>query len=172
MVKFGIAAETVRASEEYKTFIEEISTDLLEKDPSDMSNKKYVLNAELWLRNQLSAFAEKQENYDFIIEAYFHIVSKILETQGDLKRKREKYRKYVYFDSINNIFIGKSKNNLQLIIEIYEKLNLLLSQDYNFLHQFAKGYLNKAQSLESNVDKNERYKNFESAYKKSSWQSP
>ena len=166
MVKFGIAAETVLASKEYEIFIEEISTDLLEKDPSDMSNKKYVLNAELWLRNQLSAFAEKQENYDFIIEAYFHIVSKILETQGDLKREREKYRKYIYFDSINNIFVGKSKNNLQLIIEIYEKLNSLLSQDYNFLHQFAKGYLNKAQFLKANSNKNERYKNFESAYKK------
>lgn len=53
-----------------------------------------------------------------------------------------------------------------MLVSDYEKLNSLLSQDYNFLHQFAKGYLNKAQSLEADGNKNERYKNFESAYKK------
>lgn len=163
IVKFDIMHEIVNAMARFPQFIEEIKTDLLEKDAADPSNKKFVLNAELWLRNQLSDYASSQKNYVLISNAYYNIVSCIIQTGGDEKRIREKYRKYIYFDSINNIFIRKNKNNLPLIITIYDMLNSRLSQDYNFVHQFAKGYLNLAASQ---IDESTRYDNFKNAYKK------
>ena len=141
-VKFGIEQECCIINLKYPKFVEELETVLIEKDSDYLSNYKYILNAKLWLQSELTFFANKKENYEIIQEAYFYIVEKIMQFNGNLSlSSRESYREYILFDSINSIFINRHKENYPLILSIYEKLDSILSNDYQFLHQYAKGLL-------------------------------
>lgn len=139
--KYDIASECVDLNLKYKEMVEEISTVLVEKDAENLSNYKYVLNAKFWLQNELVKFAENTENYGLICDAYWYLVERIIKLNGAYSQKsRESYREYILFDSINSIFVNSRKENLPLVVQIYERLNLLLSEDYQFQHQYAKGF--------------------------------
>lgn len=141
-VKFGIERECYLISIKYPEIIEEIETVLIEKDANNLSNYKYILNAKLWLQNELTQFASNVDNHETIRDAYLFLVEKILQLKGNSnKNSRESYREYILFDSINTIFVNKHTENLFLIISIYDRLNQKLSNDYQFLHQYAKGLL-------------------------------
>ena len=139
-VKFSIEKECYLINTRLPEVMEEIETVLIEKDSEELSNYKYILNAKIWLQNELTNFAKNKENYTIIQDAYLYIVERIMNEKGDnLLNSRENYREYILFDSINNIFVNRHKENLPLILSIYEKLNTKLSNDYQFLHQFSKG---------------------------------
>ena len=139
-VRYDIAAECVDLNLKYKEMIEEISTVLVEKDANNLSNYKYVLNAKFWLQNELAKFAANTENYGLICDAYRYLVDRIIKLNGAYTpQSRESYREYILFDSINSIFVYSRKENLPLVIKIYEQLNSVLSEDYQFQHQYAKG---------------------------------
>jgi len=140
-IRFGIEMECSAICCRYPKIIEEIETILIEKDASDLSNYKYILNAKLWLQNELINFACDESNHDTIIEAYQYIVQKILSLNNGFLGGRETYREYILFDSINNIFDNGYMDNLSLILNIYNKLDKDLASDYQFLHQYAKGLL-------------------------------
>lgn len=155
-VKFGIERECYLISTKYPEVIEEIETVLIEKDANNLSNYKYILNAKLWLQNELTQFASNVDNHETIRDAYLFLVEKILQLKGNSnKNSRESYREYILFDSINTIFVNTHKENLFLIISIYDRLNQKLSDDYQFLHQYAKGllmlYLNTS-NANQNID--------------------
>ncbi|WP_294017043.1 SIR2 family protein [uncultured Treponema sp.] len=156
-VKFGIERECYLLNSKYPEIIEEIETVLIEKDANNLSNYKYILNAKLWLQNELTQFANNVENHEMVREAYLYLVEKIMQLKGGLSmNSRESYREYILFDSINTIFVNKHKENLSLIISIYDKLNQKLSNDYQFLHQYAKGlimlYLNTSSNTKQNIE--------------------
>lgn len=140
-IRFGIEMECAAVCSRYPKVIEEIETILIEKDAVDLSNYKYILNAKVWLQTELINFASIESNHEIIIEAYQYIVQKILLLNNGFLSGRESYREYILFDSINNIFDNGQLDNLSLILNIYERLDKDLANDYQFLHQYAKGLL-------------------------------
>ena len=140
-IRFGIEMECAAICSRYPKVIEEIETVLIEKDAVDLSNYKYILNAKLWLQTELINFASNESNHEIIIEAYQYIVQKILSLNNGFLFGRETYREYILFDSINTIFDNGHLDNLSLILSIYERLDKDLANDYQFLHQYAKGLL-------------------------------
>lgn len=140
-IRFGIEMECAAICSRYPKVIEEIETILIEKDAVDLSNYKYILNAKVWLQTELINFASNEINHEIIIDAYQYIVQKILLLNNGFLAGRETYREYILFDSINNIFDNGHLDNLPLILNIYERLDKDLANDYQFLHQYAKGLL-------------------------------
>lgn len=140
-IRFGIEMECASVCKRYPKIIEEIETVLIEKDAVDLSNYKYILNAKVWLQNELIKFASVRTNHEIILEAYQHIVKRILLLNGGYLSSRETYREFILFDSINNIFDNGRYANLSLILEIYAVLHKDLANDYQFLHQYSKGLL-------------------------------
>ena len=127
------------------------STWQYEKSPDDNSPIKYVVNAEYWLCQQLSTYANKTENHKTIVEAYQYIINKILIQEGNPnlfdRNNNASYKSYIKFDVINNIFAAKridGNTGLELIRKIYKGLNDILSSDPNFEHQRSKCYIKSA----------------------------
>lgn len=127
---------------------------------SDNPPMKYIVNAEYWLSYQLGSFANSQENYTIIVEAYKYIIARILSQEGhpDLLygTKSTAYKDYILFDNINRIFKAYRQNGLFLIRSIYEGLNELLSVDPNYMHQRAKCYI-KSAFFEKDAEKKVEY---------------
>lgn len=125
--------------------IEDEGTWEFEKSNANNSPMKYVVNAEYWLYAQLDNVAKNKEGRKKVIEAYYYIVSKLIEHYGrpDLNSvmKYVPYKEYILFDNINQIFASQ---NTDLIRGIYEALNDLLATDPNYLHQRAKCYIRSA----------------------------
>ena len=159
-IRFGIEMECAAICSRYPKVIEEIETILIEKDAVDLSNYKYILNAKVWLQTELINFANNESNHEIIIEAYQYIVQKILFLNNGFLSGRETYREYILFDSINNIFDNGHLDNLSLILNIYKRLDKDLANDYQFLHQYAKGLLMLA---DKETSKNEIVKILEQA---------
>ena len=152
VVRFGLASEIIHFVCKYQYIIDEINSDLFERSPSDSSPVKYILNAKFWLHTELGQFARNPNNLNLVTSAYLSIINTIRhnETLKPYKKTREEYREFTLFDTINTIFFIPQKQNLQFIINLYEKLHSELATDYQFLHQFAKGYLMYSYSLNDN----------------------
>ena len=120
-----------------------------EKSTGDNSPLKYVLNAEYWLYEYLGQFANNEKNHEIIIDAYKHLIQRIIEQEGPLDlmspAREASYKNYILFDNINLIFRSGSRNGSVLIRVIYESLNDYLSVDPNYMHQRAKCYIKSAQ---------------------------
>ena len=54
---------------------------------------------------------------------------------------------------MNDIFLDKYHGSIKLIVNVYTKLHSLLANDFNFLHQNAKCYLNYARYLREKSEK-------------------
>ena len=140
-----------------------------EKSAGDNSPIKYVTNAEYWLYRHLEAFAKRDRNHTHITEAYRHIISRIIQHEGQpsllYNNKDASYKDYILFDNINKIFGASGCGGLALIRSIYDSLNDLLSVDPNYMHQRAKSYIKTACSTNNFEEKN---KHLERAYRDAS----
>ncbi len=151
LVSFNLEAAAVDLSRKYEQFIERIPTGLYERDASDPSGVKYVLNSKYWLRRELGQFAQQEKNHGMIADAYRHLIDCIRRlSPHDEHRQRRMYRAYIMFDVMNEIFFNRTQGNLKLMVTIYTHLHKRLAEDFNFIHQEAKCYLNFAYYTKSN----------------------
>lgn len=133
-----------------------------EKDFSDNSPSKYVLNAEYWLCACLEEYASDAKSHAVIVEAYRYIVSKLIQQFGAQSlslsyTNSSPYKDYILFDNINRIFYSHEYGGgLSLIRKIYEGLNEFLSTDPNYMHQRAKCYI-KSMLSERNTESKLEY---------------
>jgi len=160
LIMFGLETEAYYAVKKYSPFIEIIDTDLSEKSPSDLSGKKYVLNAKYWLYRQLGMISSEKTNYELVARAYVYIVEKILNKyKNNPSKQRRNYKSYILFDTINSIFLKEQYGQLPLIVFVYDKLHALLANDYNFLHQNAKCFLRYSQNRKNPTEKGDYLNN-------------
>lgn len=147
-VMFDIHNELELQKKISSPLIEIDATWSFERNVSNNSPYKYVLNAEFWLCRHLSMFARKPQNLSKIVSAYQYLIEKIIENdQGPnihSVNKKGTYKDYILFDNINRIFntgCSNSKESLMIVKSIYDGLNSLLSVDPNYMHQRAKCYI-------------------------------
>ena len=154
IINYSFDLEIAEAIKRYDPFIERVETDNYEKDATDLSRIKYVLNSRYWLRRELGNYARIEENYNKIGEAYQYIIKKVIEFSGhDEYRQKKVCRNFILFDVMNDIFLDKYHGNLKLIVYVYTTLQELLAKDFHFLHQKAKCYLNYAYFLKNKDEK-------------------
>lgn len=163
ILQFGFEEILGQTLKKYSPFIEKTNTFDFEKDEDDYSQYKYVLNSKYWLQRELGEFARRESNHEMILSAFYFIVERIIRiSRNDYYIYRKKVRDFIMFDILNDVFLDKHRGNLQLIMKVYEKLQILLSDDYNFLHQKAKCYMNCGYGIK---DKQEKEVYFENAKK-------
>ena len=143
IINYSLDFEMAMALKYYDPFIERIESNNYEKDATDLSRIKYILNSPYWLKRELGNYARNEENHYQIGEAYKYIIKQVIEFSGnsEYKRRRE-CRNLILFDIMNEIFLDKYYGNLKLIVHVYTVLQELLASDFHFLHQKAKCYLN------------------------------
>jgi len=160
IINFSFDVEIVEALKRYEPFIERIETDIHEKDASDLSRAKYVINSKYWLRRELGDYARKKENYQMVGDAYKYIINKVISFCGHNEYKQRKIcRNFILFDVMNDIFLDEFYGNIELIVYVYTVLHELLAKDFHFLHQNAKCYLNYSYFLTNNNDKSDYLNN-------------
>jgi hypothetical protein len=131
---YNIDKECYEQIKRTEPLIQEDYALLFERTIENTSEKKIVLNAKYWLYRYLGEFAHRQENYKIIIDAYIHIISKIIKTKRNAIRPIE----FIKFDVINEIFQTNYKGQASLAKAIYEGLNTLLADNPHYYHQRAK----------------------------------
>ena len=155
--ELDIVEETVLQRKRCEPLIDVESSWSFEKSAGDNSPIKYVVNAEYWLYRQLESFAKRDRNHSYITAAYRHIVSRIIQHEGQpsllYNNKDASYKDYILFDNINKIFSSSGRGGLMLIKSIYDGLNDLLSVDPNYMHQRAKSYIKISCSTSNRADK-------------------
>ncbi len=130
---------------ECSPLIEKLPTKGLERNHRDMSRVKVVLNSKYWIRTGLYKLANEKTGFDEIIRAYRYLIERLIDySKEDLNRRRNKYKKIIYFDTINDIFGGKDGGKRGLVAQIYSNLNDLLGTDYQYNHQRAKCLMRNA----------------------------
>lgn len=143
IINYGLDFEMAMALKYYDPFIERIETNNYEKDASDLSRIKYILNSPYWLKRELGDYARSEGNHYQIGEAYIYIIKQVIEFSGHNEYKRRRVcRNLILFDIMNEIFLDEYRGNLKLIVYVYTVLHELLANDFHFLHQKAKCYLN------------------------------
>ena len=165
ITKFRLQKEINTFCFKFPQFIDTVYTDLFEMSASDNSTIKYVLNAKYWLHSELASFAANSQNFPLIAEAYISIIRTIRENSPYATEfnDRELYREFTLFDTINNIFSLKYRKNLGFIIKLYDCLYSELATDYQYLHQFAKGYLMESYQV---IDESQKKLKLQSAMEK------
>lgn len=145
VVVLNIEKEFVEQKKKAAPLIDDEATWGFERSAAQNSPMKYVVNAEFWLYRQLDNMAGTKIGRDKIVRAYEYIIQKIIERYGKpslkFKTKNAKYKSYILFDNINQIF---AHNGRTLIEDIYKNLNPYLSEDPDYLHQRAKCYIRSA----------------------------
>lgn len=150
VTNFALDQEIAEAVKKYDPFIERVETFNYEKDASDLSSLKYVLNSKYWLRRELGRYAQNTDNYEIIADAYKYIIRKVMAAAGSNEhRKRKLCKSYIMFDVMNDIFLNEYGGSIKLIVHIYDQLHELLATDYNFLHQNAKCLVNYSHMLKT-----------------------
>lgn len=142
-VQFDFVSEVIAQVEHAHPMIEEELTFDFERDAEDNSSCKYVINAEYWLHLWLSHFATR-ENFIFISKAFSYIMKKIIDHNGvnsinNIKNKL--YKRYIWFDNINQLFDLLHDDKIMLIKVIYDDLDSLLYLEPSYNHQRAKAYV-------------------------------
>lgn len=99
-----------------------------------LSKLKLCSNAKIWTYRILRDTASKKRYKDLITSAFCHIISTYLAENADTKI----YGKFIKFDMINSFFKDASGGAGGLILEIYDKLESYLIEDWQFYHQRAK----------------------------------
>lgn len=141
--QFDFDKEIQQVVKDYPNLIQLEYTLNFEQSNEDLSQTKYVLNSQYWLRRILGEYAKKNENEPTIIDAYKHIVDIIfLMTKNNTKKRMRWLRSYIFYANINNIFVNKYKGDIKLHKAIYENLSSRLNTEPQFLHQYAKCLIN------------------------------
>ena len=150
-----IMSEILNANE---PMIEQIYTKTNEISNANRSFRKYILNSKYWLRNELAEYAKANDGYESIVQAYHYLVEHLIDfSKKDLRKKRDQYKRIVYFDVINSIFGGNLGGRRDLVVKIYEGIKDLLGGDYQFNHQRAKCLLVNAKYQYNENKKFEQY---------------
>lgn len=156
VTSFALDQEIWEALKRYNPLIERVETPNYEKDSTDLSSIKYILNSKYWLRRELGMYAQSN-NYSIIVDAYKYIIHKAMSAAGsDAFLQRKNCKNYILFDILNDIFLTKYGGKLKLIVRIYNELHDQLATDYNFLHQRAKCLVNYSYTLKRNEDIKEK----------------
>lgn len=143
IIKFAFDVEIGQIVKEYNPIIERRVTKSFEKNDGDLSTIKYVLNSKYWLQRELGNYAKDYNHYKVIADAYKYIVKCATKAAGHRESdQRKACRSFIMFDVMNSIFLDSHQGKLKLIIYIYDELQELLANDYNYMHQKAKGYFN------------------------------
>lgn len=142
LIYYGIDTQIYSYLSKYPTFFEKINVHLYEKDSIDNSDIKFIINSKYWIRRELGKFiSESKSNMKNVIDAYELIIKKLLNRSTNIARIRRMYKRFIYFNIVNNIFLTEKKGQISLIAQIYSRIYALLASDYQFLHQYAKCYL-------------------------------
>lgn len=149
VIKFDMESVIFDSIKLYTPMIEEEHTHLIEKTKADISDKKYVLNSRYWLIKQLGEYILAPDNVLNVTKAYKYIVERIIAYHGgELRFVRKYLRNYILFDVMNDIFMQKNSLDIRLLLYVYQGLHTLLATDYQYLHQYAKCYINCAKKSE------------------------
>lgn len=108
--------------------------------------QRYVSNSQYWVYKCLANYAHGKSHYKIIAQAYYDIVESIQRYYGAgyEKRNAKKYRQaikpYYFLDTIQFTFFSLSEDGGSLLLAniIYDKLQPLFKNEYQFLHQKAK----------------------------------
>lgn len=130
IVRCGLMQENADLLKEVKTAIEEDHCQLLSLESIELVTYQVVCNAHVWLLNQLRTLGSKQAFQKTIVEAFYHIVHSYLDGSKRYKMVED----YVKFDRLNEVF----PNGKHLIQKIYDGLKPLMSDSYQYYHQYAK----------------------------------
>ncbi|RJQ26647.1 hypothetical protein C4577_03140 [Candidatus Parcubacteria bacterium] len=138
------------------------------------SGFKFVANSQYWIYRCLSKFADEESNHAYIAQAYYSIISDLINlyTLASGKMNTAFYREarpYYFLDNIQYIFSKEfSGGTIKLPNKIYEKLHPLLSDNYQFLHQEAKCKLRYSRRIDYIPEKKEQlgiaFRNIDRAY--------
>ncbi|MBQ7673754.1 MAG: SIR2 family protein [Alphaproteobacteria bacterium] len=154
IIGFSLTQEAENACQLYSPYIQKDFVEPFEKSNMDLSSVKYVVNSKYWLHKQLGLFVRDKKQWQMVGEAFQYIVSRLTRTSyGNLYKQRAKTRDYILFDRLNDVFFDKENNAIWLILEIYRYLEQQLNGDFQFNHQYAKGFLRAARKIK---DKNQK----------------
>ena len=140
LIRYDVCSVCVEQIKKTTPLIDTEHTLFFEKNISNSSRKKHVINAKYWLLEHLGKFAKEKENRNTIVEAYKSIVENTIKKKDSYTSYSE-VMDYIKFDVINEIFKTDYKGQLGLAKSIYEKLQPLLSNNPHYYHQRAKCYL-------------------------------
>lgn len=99
---------------------------------------RIVCNAQFWLVNQLREYAEISSHQETINSSYKILVQTILENALSKAKGFKEVEELIKFDNVEMIF-SSSKNNARMTMQnIYESLSTILSESYQYHHQYAK----------------------------------
>ena len=109
-------------------------------------SQRYVSNSQYWVYKCLANYAHTKSHYENIAQAYYDIVSSFQRLYGmgtkyqRAKKYRDAVKPYYFLDTIQFTFFQLSEDggSLSLANLIYEKLQPLFKNEYQFLHQKAK----------------------------------
>lgn len=124
-------------SDKLDPVIDEERTEDFERSPRYNSRSKFVLNGEMYLVKTLKNWV-KPSNYDLVAEAYEYLIKQIVGDKlptVDYSDTRP-YRDFIMLDNINYLF--GSKQRMDLIRKIYDKLQGMLASEPSYKHQRAK----------------------------------
>lgn len=133
LVRCGLTTKSDELLQELKVTIEEDHRNLLTLNSIDSVSYQIVCNAKVWLLNQVREFAKKPVLQQTIIDAFKRLIEDSLGSTRQFKR----VERFVKFDKLNEIF----PDGKRLIVSIYEGLNPVLNESYQYYHQYAKCHL-------------------------------
>ena len=142
VIKFDLMKELIDVLNGFPTLFESLEIENFEQEKIENSVKKFVVNSKYWLTRELGNYVNSEHNKEMIAAAYIYIITMIKLSSPDFFEQRKDYRDFILYDVMNNIFLGdKHFNQIDLTVYIYQKLYSYLSDDYQYLHQYAKSFL-------------------------------
>lgn len=137
-VDFGIEREIYDLLRKLSPIIDEDYTSIIERNSLNSSSYKIYANSRYWILSTLGKYASDYTMHKLIINAYYNIISCLINNHSTKYKSIEDYIKY---DIINETFFRPDRGNLLLIKSLYDRLNDILSSIPQFHHQRAKCYL-------------------------------
>lgn len=133
LIRCGLTAKSRELLKELKVTVEEDHRSLLTLNAFDSVSYQIVCNAKVWLLRQVRELAKKTALQQTIVDAFRRLIEDFLGNTHQFKR----VDRFVKFDKLNEIF----PDGKRLIISIYEGLNPVLNESYQYYHQYAKCHL-------------------------------
>ena len=133
LICFGLSFRSNELLKELKLTVEIDYRSLLTLNSVESTGYQIVCNAKVWLLNQVRELSKKPTLQQTIVDAFKRLITDLL---GNTQRFKLVER-FVKFDKLNEIF----PDGKRLIISIYEGLNPILNESYQYYHQYAKCHL-------------------------------
>ena len=123
-----------------------------EKTIYNNSSHRIICNASFWLVSQLSEYAEVEMHENIINNSYKYLVQTILDNSASETKGFKEIEELIKFDNLNMIFNSNKKGARATIQNIYASLSEILSNSYQYHHQYAKCLLWSENSSEEILD--------------------